>query len=103
MIKKVLCLSIALVAVSALASASFADDVAKEGSKGETVAVTTTAAPGCPCRLCDPCHPPVVYHVGPFGVVRPVVYAPVFRPVYYPPRLYYRAWCAPVYPCGCGW
>ena len=70
-----------------------------------------TTTDGCPCGVAacpykcfNPCCPPVSYRVGLFGVVRPVVYAPVYRPpvVYRPvlaPRYCYPVVCPPVTYC----
>jgi len=53
-----------------------------------------------PCCHVNPCCPSVTYRVGLFGVVRPVVYAPVYRPVYLPPRYVYPPYvpCRPACP-----
>ena len=43
----------------------------------------------------NPCMPPVAYRIGPLGAIRPVVYAPVVRPVVVVPRVH--RWHHPVY------
>ena len=53
-------------------------------------------AHAAPCNV-NPCYvPPVAYRVGLFGAVRPVFYAPVYRPVYVAPRYYHAPHRYPV-------
>jgi hypothetical protein len=90
MMKTFACLSVVLLLFVAVNVAS-ADEAATK-----TTVVTESVVAPCDCSApqFDPCHPPVVYRRGLFGVYRPVIYAPAYYPVY--PR-YVRAW-APVYP-----
>ena len=75
-------------------------------------AQTAEAPAGCPCscavasfpcKFATPACPPVwTYRIGPFGAIRPVVYAPVYRvpvvrPVYVPPPRFYRPVVCPPY------
>ena len=82
------CAACALLFVFAAANVASADE-----------AVAPAACPPCnvvaPCSV-SPCVPPVAYRVGWFGVVRPVVYAPVYRPVYVAPRYYHAPYRYPV-------
>jgi len=90
-----------LLCVCAFCALLFVFATANVASADEAVAPA-----GCPCGVShvapcgyNPCCPPVAYRVGLFGVVRPIVYAPVYRPVYVAPRFYYapyRAVCPPV-------
>ena len=77
-----LCAVCALLFVFATANVASAEEVgAPAGCPCDYVAA--------PCKFVTPACPPVAFRVGLFGVVRPVVYAPVYRPVYYPPRYVY--------------
>ena len=93
-----LCAVCALLFVFATANVASAETV---------VAPSAPAATACPCGLAaapgctfSQCCPPVAYRVGLFGAIRPVVYAPVYRPVYVPPRYVYppRYVCPPYRP-----
>ena len=92
MTRKLLCLcaACALFFVFATANVASAEDV-------EAPAAVTA---GCPCGMTacplqfNPCCAPT-YRIGLFGVVRPVVYAPVMRPVYVPQRVV----CPVAVPC----
>jgi hypothetical protein len=90
MTKTFVCLSVVLLLIFSAVNVASADEAAT------TTIVTESVVAPCDCSIphFDPCHPPVVYRRGFFGVYRPVVYAPAYYPVY--PR-YVRAW-HPVYP-----
>jgi len=81
------CAVCALLFVFAMANVASADE-----------AVATCPPCGVAVAPCaNPCYvPPVAYRVGFFGVVRPVVYAPVYRPAYVAPRFYYAPYRHPV-------
>jgi hypothetical protein len=91
-----LCAACALLFVFATANVANAEGV---DAPADDCPCGHVAAPCC----VNPCYPPVAYRVGLFGVVRPVVYAPAYRPVYlppryvYPPYVPYRPACAPYY------
>ncbi|MDR0610780.1 MAG: hypothetical protein LBG58_11770 [Planctomycetaceae bacterium] len=91
MTKTFACLSVVLLLLFAAVNVASADEAA-----AKTTVVTESVVTPCDCSVphFDPCHPPIVYRRGLFGVYRPVIYAPVYYPVY--PR-YVRAW-HPVYP-----
>jgi len=100
-----LCAVCALLFVFATANVASAEEAGAASADcpcGHTVAPCKCANPYAhPC--CPPvasCCPPVAYRVGLFGVVRPVVYAPVARPVYFPPRYVYPPYvpCRPACP-----
>ncbi|MDR1964366.1 MAG: hypothetical protein LBQ50_11350 [Planctomycetaceae bacterium] len=93
MTKKIACLFVALLFVFVAVNVASADEVTTKTTT--TITEGTVVAP-CDCSVpsFDPCHPPIVYRRGFFGVYRPVVYAPTYYPVY--PR-YIRAF-PPVYP-----
>jgi len=84
-----LCAVCALFFVFATANVVCADEAA-------AICAPCGVAHAAPCSV-NPCYvPPVAYRVGFFGVVRPVVYAPVYRPVYAAPRYYYAPYRRPV-------
>ncbi|MDR1270721.1 MAG: hypothetical protein LBK82_14490 [Planctomycetaceae bacterium] len=91
MTRMIVCLSVVLLFVFAVVHVASAEEAAPQ-----TTVVTETVVAPCDCSVphFDPCCPPVVYRRGLFGVYRPVIYAPVYYPVY--PR-YVRTW-QPVYP-----
>jgi hypothetical protein len=100
MTQKLLCLCAVCALLFVFATANVAN---AEG--GAATAGCPCAFAAGPCKLANPCYPPVAYRVGWFGAVRPVVYAPVYRaPVYRPvhiaPRFYapyYRGVACPPY------
>ena len=87
-----LCVAAALLFVFATVNVASAQEVATPAPVGCPCAFT--AAPCAPC-ITPGCPPFAGYRIGPFGAVRPVVYAPpvvrvpVYRPVFVP--RYYRA------------
>ena len=88
MTQKLFCLCAACALLFAISTVNVA-------SAEETSSTGCPCAAPAPCKIaspcdCNPCVPPVAYRVGPFGVVRPVAYAPAFYPAYYPYR-YVRA------------
>lgn len=88
MTQKLICLCAACTLLFAFATVNVAS--AEEASAAECpCAVVNPCKVPSPCAG-NPCYPPVAYRVGPFGVVRPVAYAPAFYPTYYPYR-YVRA------------
>jgi len=95
MTQKMFCLfaAAALLFVFATANVASAQDAAAPAPAGCPCAFA--AAPCGPCSFAPGCLPYAGYRIGPFGAVRPVVYAapvvrvPVYRPVYVP--RYYRA------------
>ncbi|MDR2755932.1 MAG: hypothetical protein LBC20_09515 [Planctomycetaceae bacterium] len=91
MIRMFVYVSVVLLFVFATVTIASADETVSQ-----TTTVTESVVAPCDCSAphFDPCHPPVVYRRGLFGIYRPVVYAPVYYPVY--PR-YVRAW-QPIYP-----
>ncbi|MDR2115054.1 MAG: hypothetical protein LBP87_01610, partial [Planctomycetaceae bacterium] len=92
MTKMFVYLSVVLLFVFAAVNVSSAEEAVHQ-----TNVVTESVVAPCDCSVphFDPCHPPVVYRRGLFGVYRPVIYgAPAYYPVY--PR-YVRVW-HPVYP-----
>jgi len=103
MSQKLFCLGVALL---------FAFVTLNVASAEEAQAV----AAGCPCVKAAACFPcaapctlgcgPVTYRCGLFGAIRPVVYAPVYRPVVVPvyrpvvyPRYLRVPYCAPAPVC----
>ena len=85
--------------VCAVCALLFVFATANVASADEPVAPAICAPCGvvhaAPCSF-NPCYvPPVAYRVGFFGVVRPVHYAPVYRPVYVAPRFYYAPYRFP--------
>ena len=94
MTQKLFCLCAAFALLFAFATVNVAS--AEETSTAAGCPCGYATALPCKCVTCaklagpckfDPCHPPVTYRVGLFGVVRPVVYAPpVYRPGFYPYR-----------------
>ncbi|MDR0338028.1 MAG: hypothetical protein LBI18_13160 [Planctomycetaceae bacterium] len=94
MTRMFVCLSVVLLFVFAAVNVASADETVSQ-----TTTVTESVVAPCDCSVphFDPCHPPIVYRRGPFGVYRPVIYAPTYYPVY--PR-YVRAW-QPIYPFYC--
>ena len=104
MTQKMLCLCAAVALLFAVATANVAS---------AQVVPAPSAPVDCPCDFapapckwaCSPapwfgkgCPPVMTYRIGPFGAIRPVVYAPVYRPVYIPPRFVAPRFVAP-YPC----
>ena len=89
MTKKLLCLCAvgALLFAVSMANVASAQEVMSE--PGAPVACPCGVAP-CNWAYSPGCCPPVTYRVGLFGYVRPVVYAPAYRPVYVAPRFAYR-------------
>jgi hypothetical protein len=91
MTKTFACLSVVLLLLLSAVNVASADEAATQ-----TTVVTESVVAPCDCSVphFDPCHPPIVYRRGLFGIYRPVIYAPAYYPVY--PR-YIHAW-HPVYP-----
>jgi hypothetical protein len=98
MTQKLLCLG----AVCALLFVFATANVANAENAAPAAAAPCAYACAMPCQA-NPCfYPPVAYRVGLFGHIRPVVYAPVVRPVYVAPRFAYPAYvpyraCPPYY------
>ena len=100
MTQKMLCLcaAAALLFVFATANVSSAQDPIPAPSAPLACPCEFASIPcqwGC-ARCCVPGCPAVTYRVGLFGAIRPVVYAPVYRPVY-TARLAPRYVCPPPY------
>ena len=84
MVKKLSCLC-AVVAVLFAFAATNVVNAQEAAHAAECPCVVAKApchfAPACPPVWAQRACPPVVaYRIGPFGAIRPVVYAPVYRP-----------------------
>ena len=91
-----------LFGLCAVSTLLFAFAVTNVASAEEATAPTACPC-GCvhavsPCPCAHPCGSPVAYRVGLFGAVRPVVYAPVYRPVHVVPRYAYPSCYSPCTP-----
>ena len=104
MTQKLLCLcaTAALLFVFATTNVASAQDAAAPEPSAPVACPCEFAPAGVPCRwgcctapwLAKGCQPVVSYRIGLLGCIRPVVYAPVYRPVCVPPPRF----VAP-YPC----
>ena len=105
MTQKLFCICAAAALLVAVSTANVAS--------AHDLADPTAPVAACPCEFAPApcglvcygkgCCPPVTYRVGLFGVIRPVVYTPVYRPVVVPapvyrPRLVARYAACPPYP-----
>jgi hypothetical protein len=83
-----LCAAAALLCVFTTANVASAQKPTAAGCPCESAAAAPCPHVACPIApwCTSGCPLPVAYRVGPLGAIRPVVYAPVYRPVYVPPR-----------------
>jgi len=112
MTQKLFCMCAAVALLFALATANVANaqEAAVAPAGCPCVFATAPCQFVCPARVCtvrawhpwqvNPCPPMVSYRVGPFGAIRPVMYAPVYRPVHVRPvhvvpRVHVHRWHTP--------